>query len=147
MCRLEAATSRLEDMAMGLDEHNAQKAPDSTAALEPEPSKQPTPTAPAAPAPIPLPPQIEDFDTLIDKDVNSFVDLGRKIGGLVEEQVGRHWSPGNWLNVLLIRPIVQRRSTSVQGRAHLPLRFYKGEETRHAASRAYGRAPHCFRYY
>jgi len=73
---------------MGLDDHNAQKAPDNTAALEPEPSKQPTPTAPAAPAPVPLPPQIEDFDTLINKDVSSFVDLGRKIGGLVEEQVG-----------------------------------------------------------
>jgi adenylyl cyclase-associated protein len=85
--RLEAATSRLEDMAMGLDEHNAQKAPDSAAALEPEPSKQPTPTAPAAPAPAPLPPQIEDFDKLIEKDVKPFVELGRKIGGLVEEQV------------------------------------------------------------
>ncbi|KAL3467588.1 adenylate cyclase associated N terminal-domain-containing protein [Aspergillus heterothallicus] len=84
--RLEAATSRLEDMAMGLDDHNAQKAPDSTAALQQEPSKQPTPAAPAAPAPDPLPSQIQDFDTLISKDVGSFVDLGRKIGGLVEEQ-------------------------------------------------------------
>ncbi|RDW76714.1 adenylate cyclase-binding protein [Aspergillus mulundensis] len=84
--RLEAATSRLEDMAMSLDDHDAQKAPDTSAALEPQAAKQPTPAAPAAPAAAPLPPQIEDFDTLISKDVGNFVELGKKIGGLVAEQ-------------------------------------------------------------
>ncbi|KAL2871774.1 adenylate cyclase-binding protein [Aspergillus lucknowensis] len=84
--RLEAATSRLEDMAMGLDDHNAQSTPDNTAALEPQPSKQPPPSASTAPVVASLPPQIEDFDALIKKDVYNFVELGRKIGGLVEEQ-------------------------------------------------------------
>ncbi|KAL4873771.1 hypothetical protein BDV12DRAFT_52923 [Aspergillus spectabilis] len=84
--RLEAATSRLEDMAMGLDDPSAQKAPDATTALAPVPSERPTPTAPTTPASAPLPPQIEDFDTLIEKDVGTFVELGKKIGGLVEEQ-------------------------------------------------------------
>ncbi|KAL4915548.1 adenylate cyclase associated N terminal-domain-containing protein [Aspergillus aurantiobrunneus] len=84
--RLEAATSRLEDMAMSRDDHGTQQAPDSAAALEPQPSERPTPTAPAAPASAPLPPQIEDFDTLISKDVGNFVELGTKIGGLVAEQ-------------------------------------------------------------
>ncbi|KAL5002512.1 adenylate cyclase associated N terminal-domain-containing protein [Aspergillus recurvatus] len=84
--RLEAATSRLEDMAMSLDEHDAQKAPDNSAALEPQALERPTPTAPAAPAAAPLPSQIVDFDTLISKEVENFVQLGKKIGGLVTEQ-------------------------------------------------------------
>lgn len=42
----------------------------------------------AAPPPAPsLPPQIEDFDELIKKEVQNFVNLGNKIGGLVGEQV------------------------------------------------------------
>jgi adenylyl cyclase-associated protein len=35
----------------------------------------------------PVPPQIEDFDALIKGDVQNFVNLGEKIGGLVAEQV------------------------------------------------------------
>ncbi|KAL4934585.1 adenylate cyclase-binding protein [Aspergillus undulatus] len=86
--RLEAATSRLEDMAMSLDDPAAQKAPDSTATPGPQHVERPAPTAPPAPAPAsaPLTPQIEDFDTLINKDVGNFVELGKKIGGLVAEQ-------------------------------------------------------------
>ena len=43
--------------------------------------------AQAAPAGPSLPPQIEDFDELIKKEVQAFVGLGEKIGGLVAEQV------------------------------------------------------------
>ncbi|KAJ5575025.1 hypothetical protein N7450_008924 [Penicillium hetheringtonii] len=53
--RLEAATSRLEDMAMSLDDPNVSKG-------------------------------LNDFDALIKGDVQNFVKLGEKIGGLVEEQ-------------------------------------------------------------
>ncbi|BAE60782.1 adenylate cyclase-associated protein [Aspergillus flavus] len=84
--RLEAATSRLEDMAMGLDDPSSPKTLNAAAAPEtvaPEPPKPAFPPAPAAPA---VPPQIEDFDTLINKDVRNFVDLGNKIGDLVAEQ-------------------------------------------------------------
>jgi hypothetical protein len=35
----------------------------------------------------PVPPQIQDFDALIKGDVQNFVNLGEKIGGLVAEQV------------------------------------------------------------
>ncbi|KAL4795654.1 adenylate cyclase associated N terminal-domain-containing protein [Aspergillus venezuelensis] len=84
--RLEAATSRLEDMAVCLDEHGGQKAPESTAAPVPQNVQQPAPATPAATAAAPLPPQIEDFDKLISNDVGNFVELGKKIGGLVAEQ-------------------------------------------------------------
>ena len=87
--RLEAATSRLEDMAMSYDDPNAQKAlagsPSSVPAI-PEPPK-PSPPPPAAPVAAPVPPQIQDFDALIKGDVQNFVNLGEKIGGLVAEQV------------------------------------------------------------
>ncbi|KAF4151110.1 hypothetical protein CNMCM6936_004752 [Aspergillus lentulus] len=86
--RLEAATSRLEDMAMSLDDPHSPKHVGSSAAT-PEPAA-PVPVntvaPPAPPAAPSLPPQIEDFDALINGDVRSFVDLGEKIGGLVAEQ-------------------------------------------------------------
>lgn len=88
LSRLEAATSRLEDMAMSLDDHESQKASGSSAAPEPQASEGPTPTEPPAPAAAPLPPQIEDFDKLISNEVRNFVELGQKVGGLVAEQVG-----------------------------------------------------------
>lgn len=50
----------------------------------PEPPKPETPLAPAVPS---VPPQIEDFDALIKGEVQNFVDLGGKIGGLVADQV------------------------------------------------------------
>ncbi|PWY77454.1 adenylyl cyclase-associated protein [Aspergillus heteromorphus CBS 117.55] len=80
--RLEAATSRLEDMAMSLDDPNSPKTVGAENAL-PEPPK---PAPPAAPAAAPVLPQIQDFDTLIKEDVRNFVELGRKIDGLVGEQ-------------------------------------------------------------
>ncbi|KAL4809347.1 adenylate cyclase associated N terminal-domain-containing protein [Aspergillus unguis] len=84
--RLEAATSRLEDMAMPLEDHDTQKSSGSAAPPEPQASERSAPAAPAAPAAAPLPPQIEDFDTLINKDVGNYVALGEKVGGLVAEQ-------------------------------------------------------------
>lgn len=56
----------------------------------PEPPK-PAPPPPVAPAAPQIPPEIEDFDAFIKGDVQNFVNLGKKIGGLVEEQVGRWW--------------------------------------------------------
>lgn len=73
---------------MSLDDPAAQKAPEGAAVLDSQPSERPAPTAAPAPVPASLPSQIEDFDTLIDKDVGNFVQLGNKIGGLVAEQVG-----------------------------------------------------------
>ncbi|KAJ5434129.1 hypothetical protein N7491_004724 [Penicillium cf. griseofulvum] len=86
--RLEAATSRLEDMAMSYDDPSAQKSLDGSPSSVPaitEPPK-PSPPPPAAPVAAPVPPQIQDFDALIKGDVQNFVNLGEKIGGLVAEQ-------------------------------------------------------------
>lgn len=87
--RLEAATSRLEDMAMSLDDPNVAKGlgtPSPAAPATPEPPK-PAPPPPAPPAAPQVPPQIQDFDALIKGDVQNFVNLGEKVGGLVAEQV------------------------------------------------------------
>lgn len=89
--RLEAATSRLEDMAMSLDDPNAPKKVDSRASTGAQSSPPSQPQVAAAPlepaAATQFPPQIDDFDALIKADVQNFVNLGAKIGGLVQEQV------------------------------------------------------------
>src|SRR5947208_2037450 len=87
-CRLEAATSRLEDMATSVDASH----PDTVAAIN---SASPAPTLASAvtaqePAPQPaepLPRSIEEFDKIIKEDVQGFVTASEKIGGLVEQQV------------------------------------------------------------
>ncbi|PKY05843.1 adenylyl cyclase-associated protein [Aspergillus campestris IBT 28561] len=93
--RLEAATSRLEDMALGLDDPTspktvaAQAAPQSLPTQHtppPPPPPAPLPAAPAEPAAAAVPPQIQDFDALIHDEVGNYVALGEKIGGLVAEQ-------------------------------------------------------------
>lgn len=87
--RLEAATSRLEDMAMSLEDPNVSKSVDSSPAAVPSVPEPPKPAPPpqAPPAAPQVPPQIQDFDALIKGDVQNFVKLGEKIGGLVAEQV------------------------------------------------------------
>lgn len=77
---------------MSLDESNASKGtapPSATAPATPDLPKPapPPPAPPAAPAAPQVPAQIQDFDTLIKGDVQNFVNLGEKIGGLVAEQV------------------------------------------------------------
>lgn len=74
---------------MSLDDPNASKnmdVPVAAAPTAPEALK-PAPPPPVAPAAAPIPPQIQDFDALIKGDVQNFVNLGEKIGGLVAEQV------------------------------------------------------------
>jgi hypothetical protein len=95
--RLEAATSRLEDIATSVDSTH----PETVAAIS---TAQATiaenaaaaaaaaaMSAPAAATPSePLPRSIEDFDKLINDDVKSFVTASEGIGGLVEQQVSRN---------------------------------------------------------
>lgn len=74
---------------MAVDDPSSPKdvgAPVTPAPATPEPPK-PTPPPPAAPVAPQIPPQIQDFDALIKGDVQNFVSLGEKIGGLVAEQV------------------------------------------------------------
>jgi len=94
--RLEAATSRLEDIATSVDStHPETVAAISTAqatiAENAAAAAAAAMSTPAAAAPSePLPRSIEDFDKLINDDVKSFVTASEGIGGLVEQQVSRN---------------------------------------------------------
>src|SRR4051812_13593658 len=91
--RLEAATSRLEDMAAALVEP-----PKANGALSTEAPKA-APTEVAAPTPISVPPPapklvaepvpqvVEDFDNFIADSVQKYVKLSDGIEGVVAEQV------------------------------------------------------------
>ena len=87
--RLEAATSRLEDIASATVEPSNQngQAPSSTPAAPPPPPL-PTVTAPAKPKAEPLPESVEDFDTIINGSVKNFISISKEIGDPVAKQVG-----------------------------------------------------------
>jgi adenylyl cyclase-associated protein len=89
MYRLEAATSRLEDIAQStIDPSAALTGPDPGAALVGQGAQSvPLPPAQAPPPPEPLPQAIGDFDGLINGDVQKYVSLSERLGGLVAEQV------------------------------------------------------------
>ncbi|RDW92052.1 adenylyl cyclase-associated protein [Coleophoma crateriformis] len=88
--RLEAATSRLEDIASSaIDSPQANGAPASTALSATAPAPTPsTPAPPAAPkaAPIELPEQVEEFDAFISTSVKKYMDLSKGLGGAIAEQ-------------------------------------------------------------
>ncbi|KAK4126599.1 hypothetical protein N657DRAFT_643380 [Parathielavia appendiculata] len=100
--RLEAATSRLEDIAQsafelpqavpGLQHGPAAPAPPAPtlpASGPPAPaSPAPPQTAvgPPPPVPEPVPESIEEFDALINQSLNNWFKLSNAIGGLVAEQ-------------------------------------------------------------
>ncbi|AEO66726.1 56b95375-951e-41ee-9261-5e51d33c8f54 [Thermothielavioides terrestris] len=90
--RLEAATSRLEDIAQAAFE-NPQAVPGLTqAASTPTPSAPalpPTAPAPPAPAPEPVPESIEEFDSFISQSVGNWAKISKAIGGLVAEQAAK----------------------------------------------------------
>lgn len=100
IARLEAATSRLEDMATLSTEvpqaNGLPAAPAVPAApVAPvTPASSSTPSAPSPPnfapptkATEPLPDSIEDFDAFITNVVKKYVNLSDEVGGLVAEQV------------------------------------------------------------
>jgi adenylyl cyclase-associated protein len=89
--RLEAATSRLEDMAAATIEapklNGAAPTPAPTGALPPVPVSA---RAPEPPKPLPevLPESVEEFDTFLAGPLKKFVNLSDEVGGPVAEQVG-----------------------------------------------------------
>ena len=85
--RLEAATSRLEDMATSIDSsHPATIDAINQAAATPSQTSLTSAPKPA-PTPEPLPRSIEEFDRLIEEEVGSFVTAAEKIDPLLFEQV------------------------------------------------------------
>lgn len=100
--RLEAATSRLEDIASsaveipqavpGIQETLASPIATSTKGV----SNAPTPpaavaaaTAPAGAADEPLPESIEDFDAFLKSSVEKYAKLSQQLGGLIAEQAAK----------------------------------------------------------
>ena len=88
LTRLEAATSRLEDIASTV-EPSQQQANGTTSPSGAIAGAVSTPAAPTPAPQEPLPRSIEEFDKLIEEDVTAFVTSSGKIGGLVEEQVSK----------------------------------------------------------
>ena len=89
LTRLEAATSRLEDMVPSLGDQSVATNGISSADQgdqTPGGSKQ-MGASDGPPSPAPLPPAIDDFDSVINGDVTKFVAMSEQIGGLVAEQV------------------------------------------------------------
>lgn len=98
--RLEAATSRLEDIAQstfelpqpavpGLQQTSAPTLPSAAPTpTPPAPTPAPAPPAPAAP-PEPVPESIEEFDAFISQSVEKWAKLSNAIGGLVAEQAAK----------------------------------------------------------
>lgn len=87
---LEAATSRLEDIATPSDlppgsllNKTLASPPNASAAATPPPP--PPPAAPKA-ADEPLPESVEEFDNFLETTVDKYVKLSKEIGGNVEKQ-------------------------------------------------------------
>ena len=94
--RLEAATTRLEDIASSTIElPQASSSPKDSATLASgasaisTPPSAPTPAA-APPPPVvqePVPESIEEFDGFINNSVAKYAKISNAIGGLIAEQV------------------------------------------------------------
>ncbi|KAK3390978.1 adenylate cyclase associated N terminal-domain-containing protein [Podospora didyma] len=99
--RLEAATSRLEDIASstielpqavpGIQHTLASPLSGTSAAASPAPAPSAAPPPPPAPkAPVePLPESIEEYDAFLGQSVEKFIKNSDAIGGLVAEQAAK----------------------------------------------------------
>lgn len=134
--RLEAATSRLEDMVPNYG--------DTSAILNGEPPLPDSGLDAAtgtdqkrgnnSPERViePLPPAIEDFDAIINGVVQTFVSMSEDIGGLVAEQVESGLSQATKVTILLTTVVpVCCFAKSFHCPAQIPACHYQGEETRH----------------
>ena len=84
--RLEAATSRLEDMVPHMPVTNGVSSTDKGTSSRGG-AQQPEGTLASPPPAAPLPASIDDFDALINGEVTIFVAMSEQIGGLLAEQV------------------------------------------------------------
>lgn len=84
--RLEAATSRLEDLATVVPPSSASSAVVPVPSISAPGAAAPAPQAPPPPPPEPLPASVEEFDELIDNEVAKYVKLSEELGGLIAEQ-------------------------------------------------------------
>ena len=99
LTRLEAATSRLEDMVPNMGDANGTTngaIPSEDVTIGAAGGTDQTRIA-VTPQPLvePLSPAIDDFDALINGHVSTFVNMSEDIGGLIAEQVES--SVSSWL--------------------------------------------------
>ena len=90
--RLEAATSRLEDIASSAASFEAASSESPLASISAPSTAKPIGAssqnlAPTASKTAPTPPAIEDFDSLVTGDVKAYLDLSQELGGPIAEQV------------------------------------------------------------
>lgn len=86
--RLEAATSRLEDMATSIDsEHPATINAITSGATNGSQASPSISPEQKAPTPEPVPRFIEDFDKIVSEDVSAFAAASEKLDDLLAEQV------------------------------------------------------------
>lgn len=90
--RLEAATSRLEDMATSsIDAPRLNGAAPTPAPTGPLPAPPPAASQPTPQPPKPvqeaLPEVVEDFDAFLAGSLKKFVNLSDELGGAIAEQV------------------------------------------------------------
>lgn len=89
--RLEAATSRLEDIASSTDQSNGaghKSSPSSSQPQIPAAATAPTAAIKASNSSTPSVPSIAAFDDLIDRELGQWLEMSKQIGGVVAEQVG-----------------------------------------------------------
>ncbi|KAH7022467.1 adenylate cyclase associated N terminal-domain-containing protein [Ilyonectria destructans] len=87
--RLEAATSRLEDIASSTDVPNdipASNPPIASPSVATAISTPPAAPAPPKPAAEAIPESIEEFDNFLSSAVDKYVKLSNQLGGLVAQQ-------------------------------------------------------------
>ena len=139
--RLEAATSRLEDMVPTMrppstDVNGVASLPEH-GLTAPGADARNGPTASPRLAPANLPPAVDDFDALINGDVKTFVNMSEEIGGLVAEQVRNQQSAIGLLDDAN-GSIVSCCTSSFRCGEKVPDCYYESKETRHSVPRVHG---------
>jgi len=90
--RLEAATSRLEDIASSTLDAGTSRTSNVHTTHSIIPANHGIAVSPPlTPSPAPTtPPSIRDFDTLLTNDLKPFDDISRELGGIVAETASDH---------------------------------------------------------
>ena len=138
--RLEAATSRLEDLVPTIGDSSLTADGAHTLSEQGLSGDRGMDQAGAAPRQTEtLPPVIDDFDGIINEQVKSFVNMSEEIGGLVAEQV-RHLqlTLEEGLGMLTPESPVCCCPSSLCCRAQVPHCHNKSQEARHSVTNLYG---------
>lgn len=134
--RLEAATSRLEDMAATTADSAETGSSANTNAKAVGAPPTPAPTGPLPPPPTiqkpvveELPASIQEFDTFLSGAVKNFVALSKSLGGPQEDQVGCDATRA-YVGFVLIGNIGSQSAKGIRGSTQIPPDYYESKEAR-----------------